>query len=294
MKGARIKYTPRQLAFIRRRKKMPRIDLRAAFVRRFRRRDVSIDNLRQLCARNGWATGPRKGRFKGRLRVYTKAELTWIKRRRTMPRRDLHVAFIAAFPHHTVSLKGFKQLCNAKGFMTGRDGRMVKGNVPANKGKKMPYHPNSARTRFQKGGRTGRAAALYKPIGTTRLSKDGYLERKIHDGLPLQSRWRAVHLLNWEAKHGAVPAGHCLKCLDGDKRNTDASNWELVPRALLPRLNSRWGKRRYDHAPAEVKPTIMAIAKLEHRIREQGREPKLPKPVGRPPKQKTQTLTPQE
>jgi hypothetical protein len=34
-----------------------------------------------------------------------------------------------------------------------------------------------------------------------------------------------------------------LKCLDGNKQNTDPSNWEAVPRALLPRLagGNRYG-----------------------------------------------------
>jgi hypothetical protein len=40
-----------------------------------------------------------------------------------------------------------------------------------------------------------------------------------------------------------------------------------VPRALLPRLNGRFG-RGYDEAPEELKPTIMAVAKLEHSVRE--------------------------
>lgn len=63
-----------------------------------------------------------------------------------------------------------------------------------------------------------------------------------------------------------MPDGHVLKCLDGNKLNTEPSNWEAVPRGLLPRLNSRFG-RNYDTAPAELQPTIMAIAKLEHGIR---------------------------
>lgn len=99
------------------------------------------------------------------------------------------------------------------------------------------------------------------------MSKDGYRERKVNDDLPLQRRWRAVHLVEWEAINGPLPAGHALKCLDGDKTNTAPSNWQLIPRALLPRLNGRFG-RDYDHAPAELKPTIMATAKLEHRLRE--------------------------
>jgi hypothetical protein len=40
-----------------------------------------------------------------------------------------------------------------------------------------------------------------------------------------------------------------------------------VPRALLPRLSGKSG-RNYDHAPDEIKPTIMAIARLEHAARD--------------------------
>jgi hypothetical protein len=63
-----------------------------------------------------------------------------------------------------------------------------------------------------------------------------------------------------------VPEGCALKCLDGNKRNTDPANWEAVPRELLPRLNGRFG-RGYDAAPAEIKPVIMATAKLEYAAR---------------------------
>jgi hypothetical protein len=203
--------------------------------------------------------------MKGKQIVYTPRQLAFIKQRKKMPRRKLHAKFVRAFPRSKVSVDHLKSLCQRKGWHTGRDGRIKKGNVPANKGKKMPFNANSAATRFKKGNRTGRANQVYKPIGTERFSKEGYLERKIHDGLPMQSRWRAVHIVNWEKKNGAMPAGHCLKCLDGEKLNVKPSNWELVPRSMLPRLNNRWG-RDYDTAPAEVKPTIMAIAKLENRL----------------------------
>lgn len=201
---------------------------------------------------------------------YTPRQLAWIKRHRRMPRRDLHAAFVRRFGRRDVTVDNIKALCTRKGWKTGRDGRFVKGIVPANKGKKMPYNANSARTQFKKGGRTGRAAATYKPIGSTRLSKDGYPELKIHDGLPMQSRWRAVHLINWEKQNGPVPEGHCLKCRDGNRGNSDPSNWQLIPRALLPRLGGRFG-RGYDDAPAELKPTIMAIAELEQQIFERRR-----------------------
>ena len=206
---------------------------------------------------------------------YSMDELCFIYLRRDMPRAALHAAFVDWFGREDVTAEHLKALCNRKGWLTGRTGRFEKGNIPVNKGAACPpgiggRHPNSRKTQFRKGERRGVAVRLYKPIGTERISKEGYIERKIHDRLPLQSRWRAVHLLRWEERHGPIPAGHCLKCLDGDKANTDPSNWELVPRALLPRLNGRFG-RGYDAAPAEIRPTIMAVARLAHGAREKQR-----------------------
>lgn len=205
--------------------------------------------------------------MKGRAIKYSDAELLWIEAHKTDMRADAHAAFVAKFGRTDVSLVNYHALCKRKGWNTGRTGQFAKGQEPMNKGKKMPFNENSARTQFKKGGRTGRANDLYKPIGTERLSKEGYVERKIHDGMPLQSRWRAVHLVEWEKKHGPLQDGMCLKCLDGNKTNTDPSNWEAIPRAMLPRLNGRFG-RGFDQAEPEVRPTIMAVAKLEHQLRE--------------------------
>lgn len=206
--------------------------------------------------------------MKGRSIEYSDAELFWIHDNHKRPRREAHAEFVDLWDRPDVSLANFNSLCKRKGWMTGRTGCFRKGQAPANKGKTMPFNPNSARTRFKKGHQGGRAAELYKPIGTERLSKEGYIERKIHDGLPLQSRWRAVHLIRWEEANGPVPEGYCLKCLDGNKANTDPENWHSIPRSMLPRLNGRWTGMNYDEAPPEIRPTLMAIAKLEQRARE--------------------------
>ena len=79
--------------------------------------------------------------------------------------------------------------------------------MPWTKGRKLPFNEASARTQFKPGVRQGRATALYKPIGSERISGEGYVERKIHDGMPMQSRWRAVHLLRWEQAHGPCRTG---------------------------------------------------------------------------------------
>lgn len=202
--------------------------------------------------------------MKGRWIRWTQDELTFIEARAGLPRAELFAAFKARFDRPEVSQSNLTALCKRKRWLTGRDGRFAPGHEPTGGGN--PLHPNCVATRFRKGNRTGRANHVYKPIGTERMSKDGYLERKVHDGLPMQSRWRAVHLIEWEAVNGPVPKGHALKCLDGDRTNADPENWIAVPRALLPRLSGRW-RMNYDTAPEELKPTLLAIADLEHKAR---------------------------
>ena len=210
--------------------------------------------------------------MRGRWIRYSDKELAWLEQHSALVIGEYHRRFIARFGREDVAPTHLQALRKRKGWATGRTGRFEKGQPGWNKGKRCPEgvggrHPNARRTQFRPGQLSGKAALNRKPVGTERISKDGYRERKIHDGLPFQSRWRAVHLLNGEALHGPLPPGQALKCLDGDKQNTDPANWLAVPRALLPRLNGRHG-RNFDAAPAELKPLILAIAQLEHGARE--------------------------
>lgn len=210
--------------------------------------------------------------MKGHPIRYSAAEMAWLEANHTLPIGDYHVGFCAEFGRD-VSAHNLNALRKRMGWRTGRTGQFVKGSAPHNKGVPCAEgtggrHPNARKTQFKPGhGRSGVAVKLYKPVGTERVSKDGYLERKINDGMPLQARWRAVHLIEWEAVNGPVPAGYCLKCLDGDRRNTDPANWTPVPRAILPHLGGRFGMH-YDDAEPEVKPTIMIVAKLKHAAKE--------------------------
>lgn len=115
--------------------------------------------------------------------------------------------------------------------------RFQKGHTTWNKGMKG-LDIGGKETRFKPGHRGGKAAQLYKPIGTERISKDGYLERKINDDMPLQKRWRAVHLLVWESVNGPLPAGHAVTFKDGNKRNVSLENLALISRADLMRRNT--------------------------------------------------------
>jgi hypothetical protein len=203
--------------------------------------------------------------MKGRYIHYSARQLAFIKRHRKKPRRELHAMFVRRFRRAGVTLDHLKSLCWRKGWRTGRDGCFKKGLVPANKGKKMPYNANSARTQFKKGGLPPNT----KYLGHERVSRDGYVEisvKQVNPHTGYERRYVLKHRWLWEKANGPVPPGMALKC-KGDRLNTDPSNWELIPRALLPRLGGRFG-RGYDNAPAALKPTIMAVAKLEHKLRE--------------------------
>lgn len=108
--------------------------------------------------------------------------------------------------------------------------RFVKGQTPANKGLRRPgWGPGRMKaTQFQPGIRRGVAVKLWKPIGTERVSKDGYLQRKVNDGMPLQRRWKAVHIITWEAENGPLPVGHVIVFRNGDKADIRLSKPELA------------------------------------------------------------------
>lgn len=150
--------------------------------------------------------------------------------------------------------------------LTWADARFPKGNVPFNKGVKgWQAGGRAATTQFKKGVRQGVAVKLYQPIGAERVSKDGYLERKVNDDLPLQARWRGVHRIVWEAAHGPIPPGHAVAFLPG-KHTADAARitvdcLELVSRAELMRRNSYL--TRY---PKEVADLIRLRGALNRKI----------------------------
>jgi hypothetical protein len=202
--------------------------------------------------------------MKGRRIPWNEFELAFIKARCTMPRSELHAEFCRVFNRTDVSQQSITSLCKRNGWLTGRDGRFTPGQEAMNKGKPMPYHPNSAATRF----RPGQTPLNRKPLWDERLCQDGYIEMKVpltdpYTGFP--TRYMHKHRYLWEQENGLLPKGMALKCLDGNRRNCDPSNWKAIPRGLLPRLNGKTG-RNYDTAPDEVKPTILAIAQLEQAL----------------------------
>lgn len=209
--------------------------------------------------------------MKGHRILYSAAEMAWLEANRAMVISDYHRAFCQAFGRDDVSAVNLHSLRKRRGWTTGRTGRFVKGSEPVNKGKPCApgtggRHPNAQRTQFGR----GHLPHNTRFAGHERVSKDGYVEVSVEQTNPhtgFERRYVLKHRWLWEQANGPVPKGHALKCLDGNKQNTDPANWVAIPRALLPRLNGRFG-RGYDEAPAELKPVILAVARLAQAAQE--------------------------
>ena len=123
----------------------------------------------------------------------------------------------------------------------------VKGSIPAN------------RTSF----RPGRAPHNTKQLWHERVNVDGYVEIQVPETNPhtgYKHRYKHKHVWLWEQHHGEkVPAGHAVVFKDGDSRNFDSENLVLVTRAELLVMNLHG----YKDAPEELKPSIMALARVE-------------------------------
>lgn len=114
---------------------------------------------------------------------------------------------------------------------SGLTGYFEKGHTPHNKGLHTGSYPGMVATQFKKGG----VPHNRRPVGSERVTRDGYLERKTAE----PNVWRLVHVLNWEEAHGPVPAGHAVIFKNGDRTNPDVSNLMLVTRAELARMNQK-------------------------------------------------------
>jgi len=129
--------------------------------------------------------------------------------------REDEALLVARYPHEPTSRLA-RDLRRSMAAVSNRAGLLGLA-----KGLRRPpgWAPGRMReTQFKPGVRQGVAVRLYKPIGHERLSKEGYLQRKIHDGLPRQSRWRAVHILVWEAANGPLPEGHAVAFRNGGQK----------------------------------------------------------------------------
>ncbi len=111
---------------------------------------------------------------------------------------------------------------------TGRTGHFEKYHVPCNKGVKGICHPGCIKTQFKK----GNVPTNHRPVGSERVSKDGYIEIKVAE----PNKWDLKHRVVWEEKNGPIPKGYAILFKDQNKLNISLDNLSLVSRKELIRL----------------------------------------------------------
>lgn len=109
---------------------------------------------------------------------------------------------------------------------SGLTGQFKKGNVAHNKGKKQIEYMNqesierTKATRFKKGNKPKN----YRPVGSERITKDGYIEVKVAD----PNKWETKNKIIYKQYFGDIPEGHKIIYADGNKLNNDINNLILV------------------------------------------------------------------
>ena len=112
--------------------------------------------------------------------------------------------------------------------------RFQAGLVPWNAGRRFVPGGRSIETRFKQ----GQKPHTWRPIGTERLTKEGYLERKVMDTCVTKNDYKPVHHIVWEEAGREIPPGHVLAFKDGNKRNFALENLELLTRKQLMARNT--------------------------------------------------------
>ena len=109
---------------------------------------------------------------------------------------------------------------------SGLTGQFKKGNIAHNKGKKQIEYMSqesierTKETRFKKGNKPKN----YRPVGSERITKDGYIEVKVAD----PNKWETKNKIIYKQYFGDIPEGHKIIYADGNKLNNDINNLILV------------------------------------------------------------------
>lgn len=192
----------------------------------------------------------------GKVILYSAEEQDFLQKNCTLTRQALTDAFNARFGRN-LKQANIAAMCKRNGWLTGRNGRFPKGNVPWTKGKKGVIKPNSGN--FKQGVPPHNTV----PVGTEAVA-NGWVKVKVAE----PDTWRNKAHLVWEEHHGRpLPKGMLLLHLDCDFTNNNITNLSLISRSELAQLN----KKRIRLRPAAVRPAMVAVAKINTAIRKRSK-----------------------
>lgn len=106
---------------------------------------------------------------------------------------------------------------------SGLTGQFKKGHNTWNKGTKGLTHSN--KTSFKKGNKPHN----YRPVGSERITKDGYIEVKVSD----PNKWETKNKIVYKKHFGDIPKGYKVIYADGNKLNNEPDNLILVSSSEL-------------------------------------------------------------
>ncbi len=117
-----------------------------------------------------------------------------------------------------------------RGDNVGAEFRFKKGMTTWNKGMKG-LQIGGRETQFKKGTKPPN----WKPVGYIRLTRDGYYEMKMEEGM---QKFELLHRVIWERCNGAIPKGHICIFLDGNSKNLEITNLALMTKQQNMKRNS--------------------------------------------------------
>lgn len=186
---------------------------------------------------------------------FTKEEVEWLKS--YIPGHsyaDIAETFSQQF--RPITSEQAHAFCKNRHIPTGRKGYFKKGHPSWNKGKHPETRGRMAETQFK----PGNIPHNYKPVGSERITCDGYVEVKIAD----PNKWRLKHRVVWEEHNGPVPRGYSIIFKDGDRTNCTIDNLIMLTRDEHALMTI---KRLRSHDP-ELTDAGYKVIKLSKRLRE--------------------------
>lgn len=176
-----------------------------------------------------------------------------------MMNRTLRSIYSQAYLLSLKKSKEYMDKCQKEnGLMLQRSGkasRFSKGHVPANKGKSMDpeLKKKISHSFFKK----GHIPQNKREIGSSRITKDGYIEIKVED----PSRWELLHRFMWKVWMGPIPKGYRIVFKDGNRQNCNIDNLDIISDEKNMMNNNI---QRY---PEELRNAMIATGRLKAKIK---------------------------
>lgn len=145
------------------------------------------------------------------------------------------------------------QACIRRGIKH-KSGGFEKGRVTWNKGLKGVNGTSS--TTFRK----GQVSVNTMPIGTERLTKEGYIDIKIAD----PNIWVSKHRYIWEQAHGKLTSSQIIVFLSDDRQDFSLSNLALINRSEMATLNRH---EKFGQQTPEIREALISVVRLEQKIK---------------------------